>query len=93
MLDAGTSVNGGNRPPRGNGEGVAQASPLPNTNDISERVALGFMSGLGTDLALYGILGWDLGSRLPRRGASKPDTGRWGNRDVGRPARYGNASE
>nr|VFJ94324.1 MAG: CHAD domain-containing protein [Candidatus Kentron sp. LFY] len=31
MLDAGTSVNGGNRPPRGNGEGVAQASPLPNT--------------------------------------------------------------
>nr|VFK19854.1 MAG: hypothetical protein BECKLPF1236B_GA0070989_11886 [Candidatus Kentron sp. LPFa] len=31
MPERGTSVNGGNRPPRGNGEGVAQASSLPNT--------------------------------------------------------------
>nr|VFK19925.1 MAG: hypothetical protein BECKLPF1236B_GA0070989_11921 [Candidatus Kentron sp. LPFa] len=30
MPERGTSVNGGNRPPRGNGEGVAQASSLPN---------------------------------------------------------------
>nr|VFK20249.1 MAG: hypothetical protein BECKLPF1236B_GA0070989_12041 [Candidatus Kentron sp. LPFa] len=34
MPERGTSVNGGNRPPRGNGEGVAQASPLPNTDKI-----------------------------------------------------------
>nr|VFK24368.1 MAG: hypothetical protein BECKLPF1236B_GA0070989_14051 [Candidatus Kentron sp. LPFa]VFK25119.1 MAG: hypothetical protein BECKLPF1236B_GA0070989_14571 [Candidatus Kentron sp. LPFa] len=34
MPERGTSVNGGNRPPRGNGEGVAQASSLPNTCSV-----------------------------------------------------------
>nr|VFK51887.1 MAG: hypothetical protein BECKTC1821D_GA0114238_11446 [Candidatus Kentron sp. TC] len=31
MPETGTSVNGGNRSPRGNGEGVVQTSLLPNT--------------------------------------------------------------
>nr|VFK25092.1 MAG: hypothetical protein BECKLPF1236B_GA0070989_14552 [Candidatus Kentron sp. LPFa] len=43
MPERGTSVNGGNRPPRGNGEGVAQASSLPNTSNIAEHAVFGFM--------------------------------------------------
>nr|VFK58669.1 MAG: protein SCO1/2 [Candidatus Kentron sp. TC] len=31
MPETGTSINRGNRPPRGNGEGLARASPLPTT--------------------------------------------------------------
>nr|VFJ99027.1 MAG: hypothetical protein BECKLFY1418B_GA0070995_11351 [Candidatus Kentron sp. LFY] len=31
MPETGTSVNEGNRPLRGNGEGVAKASPLPTS--------------------------------------------------------------
>nr|VFK08697.1 MAG: hypothetical protein BECKLPF1236B_GA0070989_10041 [Candidatus Kentron sp. LPFa] len=37
MPERGTSVNGGNRPPRGNGEGVAQASSLPNTCSLASQ--------------------------------------------------------
>ena len=40
MPETGTSINEGNQPLRGNGEGVAKASPLPTTDrDASDRIA------------------------------------------------------
>nr|VFK33139.1 MAG: hypothetical protein BECKMB1821G_GA0114241_11392 [Candidatus Kentron sp. MB]VFK77661.1 MAG: hypothetical protein BECKMB1821H_GA0114242_12043 [Candidatus Kentron sp. MB] len=38
MPETGTSVNGGNCPPRGNGEGVAMTTPLP-ASEISTPIA------------------------------------------------------